>query len=131
MNEKEFEKQQLEQLLNDLKDIDKYTSFKNGAFIYNLGHYQGLLLVNEISKLRLIIKAIKEQCDVTEDYEINEFIRQLENEYNDLQSKIDKINQYLEEHFIFDDKNGEYYQTHTFDKNNAKELHDILKEDKQ
>ena len=29
MNEKEFEKQQLEQLLNDLKDIDKYTSFKN------------------------------------------------------------------------------------------------------
>ena len=44
-----------------------------------------------------------------------------------LQSKIDKANQYLEERFIFDDENGEYYQTHTFDKNNAKELHDILK----
>lgn len=97
MNEKEFEKQQLEQLLNDLKDIDKYTSFKNGAFIYDLGKYQGSLLVNHI---------------------------------NNLQSKIDKINQYLEEHFIFDDKNGEYYQTHTFGKDNAKELHDILKEDK-
>ena len=50
-------------------------------------------------------------------------------EINNLQSKIDKINQYLEEHFIFDDKNGEYYQTHTFDKDNAKELHDILKEE--
>lgn len=49
--------------------------------------------------------------------------------YN-LQSKIDKANQYLEERFIFDDENGEYYQTHTFDKDNAKELHDILKEDK-
>lgn len=49
---------------------------------------------------------------------------------NNLQSKIDKANQYLEEHFIFDDKNGEYYQTHTFDKENAKELHNILKEDK-
>ena len=50
--------------------------------------------------------------------------------YRILQSKIDKANQYLEERFIFDDENGEYYQTHTFDKNNAKELHDILKEDK-
>lgn len=47
-----------------------------------------------------------------------------------LQSKIDKANQYLEERFIFDDENGEYYQTHTFDKNNAKELHDILKENR-
>lgn len=83
MKEKEFEKQQLEQLISDLKDIDKYTSFKNGAFIYDLGHYQGLLLVNEINRLRLIIKAIKEQCDVTESYEINEFIRQLENESAD------------------------------------------------
>lgn len=46
-----------------------------------------------------------------------------------LQSKIDKANQYLEERFIFDDENGEYYQTHTFDKDNAKELHDILKEE--
>ncbi len=46
-----------------------------------------------------------------------------------LQSKIDKANQYLEERFVFDDENGEYYQTHTFDKNNAKELHDILKEE--
>ena len=55
MNEKEFEKQQLEQLLNDLKDIDKYTNFKNGAFIYDLGHYQGLLLVNEIERLHNVI----------------------------------------------------------------------------
>lgn len=52
MNEKEFEKQQLEQLLNDLKDIDKYTSFKNGAFIYDLGKYQGSLLVNHINNLQ-------------------------------------------------------------------------------
>lgn len=50
-----------------------------------------------------------------------------EDKIKNLQSKIDKSNQYLEEHFIFDDKNGEYYQTHTFDKDNAKELHDILK----
>ena len=60
MNEKEFEKQQLEQLLNDLKDIDKYTSFKNGAFIYDLGKYQGSLLVNHINNLQSKIdKAIE------------------------------------------------------------------------
>ena len=57
-------------------------------------------------------------------------IQEYEDKINNLQFKIDKINQYLEEYFIFDDKNGEYYQTHTFDKDNAKELHDILKEDK-
>lgn len=60
MNEKDFEKQQLEQLLNDLKDIDKYTSFKNGAFIYDLGKYQGSLLVNHINNLQSKIdKAIE------------------------------------------------------------------------
>lgn len=60
MNEKEFEKQQLEQLLNDLKDIDKYTSFKNGAFIYDLGKYQGSLLINYINNLQSKIdKAIE------------------------------------------------------------------------
>jgi hypothetical protein len=59
----------------------------------------------------------------------DEYKGTLQEQINNLQSKIDKINQYLEEHFIFDDKNGEYYQTHTFDKDNAKELHDILKEE--
>ena len=55
---------------------------------------------------------------------------EVENHINNLQSKIDKAIEYIENHFIFDDENGEYYQTHTFDKDNAKELHDILKEDK-
>ena len=41
MTTKEFEEQTLEQLLIDLKDIDNYKSFKKGAFVYDLGHYQG------------------------------------------------------------------------------------------
>ena len=57
-------------------------------------------------------------------------IEKKDKEINNLQSKIEKANEYLEEHFIFDDENEEYYQTHTFDKCNAKELHDILKENK-
>ena len=46
--------------INSLKDIDKYTSFKNGAFIYDLGKYQGTLLVNYIEQLQdRIDKAIE------------------------------------------------------------------------
>lgn len=85
---------------------------------------------------KLFIKRYEElldkgYCDCNEMNCIdNNSPRRILNIVNGLQSKIDKVNQYLEERFIFDDENGEYYQTHTFDKDNAKELHDILKEDK-
>lgn len=69
MNNKEkienFDKEQLELLLNDLQDINKFTGFKNGAFKYELGKYQASLLVNcikkqkeVIDKINLIIKGI-------------------------------------------------------------------------
>lgn len=58
---KEFDKQQLEILLNDLQDIDKFTGFKNGAFKYELGKYQANLLVNCIKKQKEVIdKAVEE-----------------------------------------------------------------------
>ena len=57
---KEFDKQQLEILLNDLQDIDKFTGFKDGAFKYELGKYQANLLVNCIKKQKEVIeKAIE------------------------------------------------------------------------
>ena len=57
---KEFDKQQLEILLNDLQDIDNFTGFKGGAFKYELGKYQANLLVNCIKKQKEVIdKAIK------------------------------------------------------------------------
>ena len=57
---KEFDKQQLEILLNDLQDIDKFTGFKDGAFKYELGKYQANLLVSCIKKQKEVIdKAIK------------------------------------------------------------------------
>ena len=62
---KEFDKQQLEILLNDLQDIDKFTGFKDGAFKYELGKYQANLLVNCIKKQKEVIdKAIEyiEKC---------------------------------------------------------------------
>lgn len=67
MNEKIFEKQQLDKLINDLKDINQYKSFKNGSFIYDLGKYQGNLLVNYIEKKdkekHELIKYLKEEIN--------------------------------------------------------------------
>ena len=57
---KEFDKQQLEILLNDLQDIDNFTGFKDGAFKYKLGKYQACLLVNRIKKQKEVIdKAVE------------------------------------------------------------------------
>lgn len=57
---KEFDKEQLEILLNDLQDIDKFTGFKDGAFKYELGKYQANLLVNCIKKYKEVINKLIE-----------------------------------------------------------------------
>ena len=49
---KEFDEKQLSKLISDLRDINSYTSFKNGAYIYDLGKYQGSLLINYIEQLQ-------------------------------------------------------------------------------
>ena len=41
---------------------------------------------------------------------------------------IDKIKEYIQKIFYFNEETGEYSLLHTFDKCNAKELLDILKE---
>lgn len=86
--------------------------------------------IKEIPIEEQIRGSVRAECRHMDKADIYEWITQDEIKIMNLQSKIDKANEYIEEHFIFDDKNGEYYQTHTFDKDNAKELHDILKEDK-
>lgn len=59
MKIKEFDKEQLKLLLNDLQDIDKFNGFKDGAFKYELGKYQANLLVDYIKKQEEVInKAI-------------------------------------------------------------------------
>ena len=56
MNKEEiFDKEQLEILLKDLQDIDKFTGFKDGSFKYELGKYQANLLVNCIKKYKEVI----------------------------------------------------------------------------
>lgn len=58
---KEFDKEQLELLLKDLQDIDKFTGFKDGAFKYELGKYQASLLVNCIKKQKEVIDKLKDK----------------------------------------------------------------------
>lgn len=49
---KEFDKEQLEILLNDLKDIHKFTGFKDGSFRYEMTKYQANILLAYIEKLK-------------------------------------------------------------------------------
>ena len=74
---KEFDKQQLEILLNDLQDIDKFTGFKDGAFKYELGKYQANLLVNCIKKYK---EVIDKAMDIINDYLKEDYSIYTENE---------------------------------------------------
>ena len=47
---------------------------------------------------------------------------------NELEEVIDKIKEYIQKIFYFNEETGEYALLHTFDKCNAKELLDILNE---
>ena len=49
---KQFEKEHLNKLLIELKDIDNFKGFENGAFNYNLGKYQADLLLEHINQLQ-------------------------------------------------------------------------------
>ena len=83
---KEFDKQQLEILLNDLQDIDKFTGFKDGAFKYELGKYQANLLVNCIKKQKEVIdKAIK----LIEETKERRILRLLEMEVLDILKEVE------------------------------------------
>lgn len=49
---KQFEKEQLNKLLIELKNIDNFKGFEDGAFKYSLGKYQADLLLEHIDKLQ-------------------------------------------------------------------------------
>ena len=88
MNTKEFEKQTLEKLLIDLKDIDNYKSFRKGAFVYDLGHYQGQLLLQELDKYKQVLDKIKENNQLIIDlgFDYDGF-----NNVDDLKGLIDEL----------------------------------------
>lgn len=97
MTTKEFEERELSQLISDLRDINTYTSFKNGAYIYDLGRYQGLLLVNEINRLNNIIDELSQYLeeDLKQQYRDcghrNNTIREVYNKLNEVIKERNKI----------------------------------------
>lgn len=68
-----------------------------------------------------------EQVRKNETKLINE-IKVLEQQCKKQEEVIDKIKEYIQKIFYFNEETGEYSLLHTFDKCNAKELLDILKE---
>ena len=77
MKIKEFDKEQLKLLLNDLQDIDKFNGFKDGAFKYELGKYQANLLVDYIKKQE---EVIDKTMDIINDYLKEDYSIYTENE---------------------------------------------------
>lgn len=62
------------------------------------------------------------------DYSITDFMNSLEQENQKYKEVTDKIKEYIQKIFYFNEETGEYSLLHTFDKCNAKELLDILNE---
>ena len=52
MIDKEYVQETLDKLKKDLKDINTYTSFKNGTYFYDLGFFQGSILIDELDKYK-------------------------------------------------------------------------------
>ena len=78
-----FDKEQLDILLNDLQDIDKFTGFEDGAFKYELGKYQANLLIN-------CIKKQKEVIDKTTNI-INDYLKEDYSIYTENEIEVDLI----------------------------------------
>ena len=121
----EYEREELDKLKEDLKDINTYTTFKNGTYIYDLGYYQGRVLVDEIESLKEIINVQgcqleelrKQKTDYTE-------VNILEMQKNLYKQRIDKAIEYIEDDLTLTDG-------FMICEDRAKELLNILKgEDK-
>ena len=70
------------------------------------------------------------ECNNLESRLSNEIVKNehLEQQCKKQEEAIDKIKEYIQKIFYFNEETGEYSLLHTFDKCNAKELLDILNE---
>ena len=106
----------VDKLLDKLKGEDKETL----SWLI-CGYNQCAKLLNEIQKENEKLKAeygTKVQVE-------RDFLNEENEKYKEV---IDKIKEYIQKIFYFNEETGEYSLLHTFDKCNAKELLDILNE---
>lgn len=118
MNKEEIKEylNRVDKLLDKLKGEDKETL----SWLI-CGYNQCAKLLNEIQKENEKLKAeygTKVQVE-------RDFLNEENEKYKEV---IDKIKEYIQKIFYFNEETGEYSLLHTFDKCNAKELLDILNE---
>ena len=121
---------EIEELLNKIKNAIKKHKEEDlqddMLVILELDVIQWNLLLLYIEQLE---KELKEEQE--ENYKQSEWLVKKQKKIEQLENNRDKAFEYLENHFIFNDKTGECYQTHTFDKDNVKKLYDVLKGDSE
>lgn len=87
-------------------------------------------IISTIANLQQENRNLKERISYLERSNNRREIAILEQkeEISDLEDKIDKAIEYIEDRLMINEETGEYWLPYTFDKCNLKELHDILKE---
>ena len=96
---KQFEEEQLDKLLVELKDIDNFKGFEDGAFKYSLGKYQASLLIEYINQLQQENKELKETLENNSKINVAEhkYASRMEDKYLIEHNILTELEKWLEE----------------------------------
>ena len=93
-------------------------------------YYKRIERINNRFKTDRVSADEEYQLVCQRNYLSTKYIEHLEQQCKKQKEIIDKIKEYIKERFYFNEETGEYSLLHTFDKDNIKELLQIL-EDKE
>lgn len=91
-------------------------------------YYKRIEKINNRFKTDRVSKDEEYQLVCQRNYLSTKYIEHLEQRCKKQKEVMDKIKEYIQKIFYFNEETGEYSLLHTFDKCNAKELLDILNE---
>lgn len=91
-------------------------------------YYKRIERINNRFKTDRVSADEEYQLVCQRNYLSTKYIEHLEQQCKKQKEIINKATEYIKERFYFNEETGEYSLLHTFDKCNAKELLDILKE---
>ena len=91
-------------------------------------YYKRIEKINNRFKTDRVSADEEYQLVCQKNYLSTKYVEQLEQQCKKQKEVIDKIKEYIQKIFYFNEETGEYSLLHTFDKCNAKELLDILNE---
>ena len=90
-------------------------------------YYKRIEKINNRFKTDRVSADEEYQLVCQKNYLSTKYIELLEQQCKKQEEAIDKIKEYIQKIFYFNEETGEYSLLHTFDKCNIKELLDILK----